>query len=265
MSDNEAQPTSSPLSSDASQPARYYLMKAEPDTRMEKGKDVKFSVDDFEEAKTTAWEGVRNYSARNTMQGMKVNEKVLFYHSNTKVPGIAGFAEVCREAYPDHTAWDKDHPYYDAKSDSSSPRWFMVDLRFIERAPHFVSLVLLKQLAGLSDPPSELSYLTADDLKAIKGMELLSKSRLSVQKVEAAAWEAVNKIARNGYAGFQVGKAKATKTKGRAKTKGDEDEEEDERPNDDATAEGGSKTKRKASADTKADDGERRRSKRVKK
>lgn len=76
-------------------------MKAEPNSRIVKEKDVKFSVDDFDSVKTTPWEGVRNAEARNLMKEMKVGDKVLFYHSNCKTPGIAGFAEVSKEAYPD--------------------------------------------------------------------------------------------------------------------------------------------------------------------
>lgn len=88
-------------------------MKAEPDSRIVKGKDVKFSVDDFETARTTPWEGVRNFEARNLMKEMSIGDKILFYHSNCKSPGIAGFAEVSKEAYPDYTAWDSSHPYFD--------------------------------------------------------------------------------------------------------------------------------------------------------
>ncbi|KAK7696145.1 hypothetical protein QCA50_000796 [Cerrena zonata] len=78
---------------------KHWLMKAEPDSRIVKGKDVKFSVDDFEAAGTTPWEGVRNAEARNIMKSMHVGDKVLFYHSNCKNPGIAAFAEagsICR-------------------------------------------------------------------------------------------------------------------------------------------------------------------------
>lgn len=80
---------------------KHWLMKAEPDSRIVKGKDVKFSVDDFEAMKTTPWEGVRNAEARNLMKEMRVGDRVLFYHSNCKNPGIAAFAEVSKEAYPD--------------------------------------------------------------------------------------------------------------------------------------------------------------------
>jgi predicted RNA-binding protein with PUA-like domain len=84
---------------------KYWLMKAEPDSRIVKGKDVKFSVDDFEAARTTSWEGVRNFEARNLMKEMSIGDKILFYHSNCKNPGIAGFAEVSKEAYPDCMSW----------------------------------------------------------------------------------------------------------------------------------------------------------------
>jgi predicted RNA-binding protein with PUA-like domain len=81
--------------------AKFWLMKAEPNSRIVKGRDVKFSVDDFEAAGTTPWEGVRNPEARNLMKEMQVGDKVLFYHSSCNIPGIAGFAEVTKEAYPD--------------------------------------------------------------------------------------------------------------------------------------------------------------------
>ncbi|GJJ07051.1 hypothetical protein Clacol_001250 [Clathrus columnatus] len=193
----------------------YYLMKAEPDSRVVKGKDVKFSVDDFEQVKVTAWEGVRNYQARNFMQKMKV----LFYHSNTKIPGIAGFAEVAKEAYPDQTAWDKNHPYYDEKSKADSPRWYMVDVRFVSRAVNFVPLALLRYLSTLIDPPAEMAYLTEDDLKAIKNMPLLNRGRLSVQQINKGAWDTISKIATNGFEGLE--NYGLTSTNPKRKRKGD--------------------------------------------
>lgn len=37
----------------------YWLMKAEPQSRVEKGKDVKFSIDDLKEAKEPeGWDGI---------------------------------------------------------------------------------------------------------------------------------------------------------------------------------------------------------------
>ena len=84
---------------------RHWLMKSEPD---------EYSIDDLKRDGTTPWEGVRNYQARNFMRdSMAVGDRVLFYHSSCKVPGVAGIAEVTRAAYPDPTARDSAHPAYD--------------------------------------------------------------------------------------------------------------------------------------------------------
>ncbi|PPQ69899.1 hypothetical protein CVT26_014162 [Gymnopilus dilepis] len=194
----------------------YWLLKAEPDSRIVKGKDVKFSVEDFERVKTSPWEGVRNYEARNLMKEMREGDKALFYHSNCKNPGIAGFAHVSKEAYPDYTAWDSSHPYYDPKSDEKNPKWFMVDLTFDSRAQHFVPLALLKKIADSSPSsiPHEVSYLGEEGAKAIKGMDLVTRGRLSVQRVEKGAWLAINQLAEKG--GWEEVDLKPTK-KGKAK------------------------------------------------
>ncbi|PPQ94808.1 hypothetical protein CVT25_007445 [Psilocybe cyanescens] len=194
--------------------ARYWLLKAEPDTRIVKGKDVKFSVDDFEHVKTSPWEGVRNYEARNLMKEMKEGDKALFYHSNCKVPGIAAFAQVSKEAYPDFTAWDSSHPYYDPKSDPKEPKWFMVDLTFTSRAPHFVPLALLRKISDLAPSPQgipdEIAYIGEAGVASIKtvdervrrvdliDMDLVTRGRLSVQRVDEGAWKAINELAKNG-------------------------------------------------------------------
>ncbi|EJD36946.1 DUF55-domain-containing protein [Auricularia subglabra TFB-10046 SS5] len=195
-------------------------MKAEPDSRVVKGKDVKFSVDDFEKAGTTAWEGVRSYEARNIMRDkMKVGDKVLFYHSNCKMPGVAALAEVAKEAYPDHTAWDPSHPYYDAKSDKDNARWFMVDVRFVRRLEHFVPLAVLK---GVGNGSGAVEYLREDHVGAIKGMALINKGRLSVQPVSGLAYEAIVMMGDKG--GYETA-ATGTRSK---KRKVEEDGEEEE-------------------------------------
>ncbi|KZV75082.1 DUF55-domain-containing protein [Peniophora sp. CONT] len=196
--------------------ANYWLMKAEPGSRIVKGKDVKFSIDDFEEARTTAWEGVRNHQAKNYMKSMYVGDKVLFYHSNCKEPGIAGFAHVVKEAYPDYTAWDHEHPYYDQKTDKDKPTWFMVDLAFDTRCMHFVPLALLRGIAAGNE---SVDYLSEEDAKAVKEMELVGRGRLSVQRVEEDAYEAIRRLAEKG--GWDVEKPKA---KGKSK-KADEGDE----------------------------------------
>jgi predicted RNA-binding protein with PUA-like domain len=119
-----------------------WLVKSDPDT---------FSVDDLEKAakKTTSWDGVRNFQARNYLRAMKKGEKVLFYHSNAEPPGVVAVVEVAREAYP-----EKD------------PLWSAVDLKLVKRLERTVSIDELRAV------------------KALEGLLILRKgSRLSVTPV----------------------------------------------------------------------------------
>lgn len=72
---------------------------------------------------------------------------MLFYHSSCKVPGIVGIAEIAREAYPDHTAFDAGDKHYDANSDPENPRWLMVDIKLIRKLNRNISLTELRQHA----------------------------------------------------------------------------------------------------------------------
>ncbi|KAH7916802.1 PUA-like domain-containing protein [Hygrophoropsis aurantiaca] len=200
---------------------KYWLMKAEPDTRIVKGKDVKFSVDDFESIRTTPWEGVRNFEARNLMKEMVVGDKVLFYHSNCKNPGIAGFAKVAKEAYPDYTAWDSSHPYFDPKTKQDDPKWFMIDATFIARAKYFVPLALLRHIADSSnvEPPDEIGYIGVDGVQSIKAMPLVARGRLSVQRVDEDSWNVIQTLAEmGGWDDLTLGKKSTTKRKSTTKT-----------------------------------------------
>ncbi|KZT34296.1 DUF55-domain-containing protein [Sistotremastrum suecicum HHB10207 ss-3] len=187
--------------------ANFWLMKAEPDSRIVKGKDVKFSVDDFEACGETAWEGVRNFEARNIMRDrMKIGDKVLFYHSNTKVPGVAGLAEISKEAYADYTAWDDQTTCQGRllkhrllqKTDQANPKWFMVSVRFQKRLPHLVPLHLLKFIKDQKKLPDVLQYLDDDARAAISEMQLLNRGRLSVQSVTEGAYNAVAILGEKG-------------------------------------------------------------------
>ena len=121
----------------------YWLMKTEPDV---------FSIDDLKEQKTSPWEGVRNYQARNFMRDeMKKGDMVLIYHSNAKPPGVVGIATVSKESYPDYFAWDKKSKYFDAKCDPENPRWFMVDVKFKKKFKNLISLSDLKEYKQLND------------------------------------------------------------------------------------------------------------------
>ncbi|XP_008565355.1 PREDICTED: thymocyte nuclear protein 1 isoform X2 [Galeopterus variegatus] len=74
----------------------HWLMKSEPESRLEKGVDVKFGIEDLkaQPKQTACWDGVRNYQARNYLRAMKLEEEAFFYHSNCKEPGIAGLMKV---------------------------------------------------------------------------------------------------------------------------------------------------------------------------
>jgi predicted RNA-binding protein with PUA-like domain len=151
--------------------ARYWLMKSEP---------TAFSIQDLQKAprRTTCWDGVRNYQARNFMRAMHVGDGVLFYHSNADPPAIVGIAEVVREAYPDHTAFDRQDVHFDSKSTPEKPLWDMVDVRLVRVFSRPISLEQLRRDTHL------------------KHMELLRKgSRLSVQPVRPEEWMRILSIA----------------------------------------------------------------------
>lgn len=150
---------------------QYWLMKSEPDV---------YSIEDLERDCSTCWEGVRNYKARNNMQSMAVGDEVLYYHSNAKPPGVVGIARVCREAYPDHFAFDPQHKYHDPKSDPEKPRWYMVDIEFVARVDDVDAPVSLHEIK--------------DDPK-LADMELVRYGRLSVQSVKKAEFDHVKKLA----------------------------------------------------------------------
>ena len=122
---------------------QYWLIKSEPDA---------YSIDDLKKEGSGCWDGVRNYQARNFMRdSMQIGDKVLFYHSNAKPPGVAGIAEVNSKPYPDHTALDPDSPYFSKKSTEENPIWMMVDMKFIKKFPKFISLEAIRSIPGCED------------------------------------------------------------------------------------------------------------------
>ena len=152
---------------------QHWLLKSEPNC---------FSIDDLaaEKNKTTCWDGVRNYQARNFMRDdMKVGDTVFFYHSNAKPPGIAGVARVVNAGYPDFTAFDPSNKHFDPKSKQESPTWMMVDIKLVQK---FKRLIPLEELKSI---------------KSLAGMVLLQKgSRLSVQPVSKKHFEVILKLAK---------------------------------------------------------------------
>jgi predicted RNA-binding protein with PUA-like domain len=143
---------------------QYWLMKSEPDEA---------SIDDLAHApqRSLPWTGVRNYQARNFMRDtMKIGDGVLFYHSSCPEPGIAGLAEVASAPYPDPTQFDPKSPYYDLKSAHETPRWLLVDVRFVKKSA-LVPLAALREHDELAD------------------MRVLARgNRLSITPVTRAEW-----------------------------------------------------------------------------
>lgn len=154
---------------------QYWLLKAEPETRLENGVDVRFSIDDLA-AKTTPepWDGIRNYAARNNLRAMKKGDMAFFYHSNCKEPGIVGIMEIVQEHSPDLSAHDPKAPYYDPKSKQSDPKWSVVHVEFRRKFKVPITLKELREM-GTAGP--------------LENMQLLKQSRLSVSRVRAEEWE----------------------------------------------------------------------------
>jgi len=144
---------------------RYWLMKSEPDT---------FSLDHLAAMpqRTTMWDGVRNYQARNMLRDdMQRGDLAFFYHSNCAEPGIVGIVEVVRAGYPDPSAFDPESPYFDPKSDPGQPRWYVVDVRLKQRLKRTITLGELKAAPELAS------------------MALVRRgNRLSVLPVTATEW-----------------------------------------------------------------------------
>jgi predicted RNA-binding protein with PUA-like domain len=151
----------------------FWLVKSEPDC---------FSIHDLAKCprQTTFWSGVRNYQARNFMRDqMKLGDGVLFYHSGGDPPAVAGIAQIVREAYPDHTAWDERDDHFDPKASPENPTWQMVDIQLQEI---FASPIALENLRKVP---------------ALKAMELLRRgSRLSVQPVRPREFEVIVELGR---------------------------------------------------------------------
>jgi len=146
---------------------RYWLMKCEP---------AAYTIDDLKRDRTTSWEGVRNYQARNFMRDdMKVGDRAFFYHSNCDEPGIVGIVEVSSPAHPDETQFDRKSSYYDPASSRDNPRWANVEFKFLRKTP----LVTLDELRKH---------------KPLVSMRVLQRgNRLSITPVEPKEWEFIVK------------------------------------------------------------------------
>jgi predicted RNA-binding protein with PUA-like domain len=114
----------------------HWIVKSEP---------AVYSIDDLKRDGSTHWDGVRNFQARNFMRDrMRLDDLVLFYHSNSSPPEVVGLARVSREGYPDHTAYDPHDLHFDPKATPENPIWSMVEITFVEKFEHAISLAQLR-------------------------------------------------------------------------------------------------------------------------
>ena len=145
-------------------------MKTEPET---------FSIDDLVRLGREPWTGVRSHFAKLHMRAMTVGDPVLFYHSSTEPPGVAGLARISQTGVVDETQFDPDSPYYDPKSKREAPTWDCVEVELVEKLPRYVSLGEIRARPEL-----------ADMLLLRRGM------RLSVQPVTQAEYERIVAMSR---------------------------------------------------------------------
>jgi predicted RNA-binding protein with PUA-like domain len=147
---------------------QYWLLKSEPST---------FGIDDLLQAprQTTAWEGVRNFQARNYLRdGMAKGDQAFFYHSSCDVPGVAGIVTIMRAGYPDGAAFDPDSEYYDPQGSASNPTWYAVDVKLKEKFEPAITLDSLRQ----------------HSTRELKDLLILRRgNRLSVTPVTKSEWD----------------------------------------------------------------------------
>jgi predicted RNA-binding protein with PUA-like domain len=123
---------------------KHWLVKSEPEA---------YSFAQFQKDKTTAWTGVRNFTARINLRTMAVGDEVFFYHSVSD-KAVVGTATVSKTAYPDPTV-----------APDEKAEWVCVDLKAGKAFPKPVTLETIKAN------------------RAFKEMLLVKQSRLSVSPV----------------------------------------------------------------------------------
>lgn len=150
----------------------YWLLKSEPET---------FGIQHLKKAprQRSAWDGVRNFQARNYLREMQAGDLGFFYHSSCPQPGIAGIVKITREAFPDPSAFDPKHAYYDPDSDPQKPKWYAVEVQ-LEKS--------LDRVVGLDE-------LRAHADAELKDMIILRRgNRLSVTPVTTREWRFINSM-----------------------------------------------------------------------
>ena len=134
---------------------KFWLLKSEPSA---------WSWSNQVKEKTTMWDGVRNYQARNNLIKMKKGDLCFFYHSVSE-KSIVGIVEVVKESYPDPT--------------DNSGKFVVVDVKTKSKIKQAISLEIIKKTAGLENIP------------------LLKQSRLSVMPISKKEWDIIIKLSLN--------------------------------------------------------------------
>lgn len=149
---------------------RFWLMKNEPD---EYSIDHALSAPDA----TIAWNGVRNYQARNLMRDdIQVGDGVLYWHSSCAEPGIYGIARIAGNLRVDPSQFDPADPYYDPKSSPDKPSWLTLDVQALRKTRPLL-------IAELREQP------------ALAHMRVLQKgNRLSITPVSAEEWQVIEAL-----------------------------------------------------------------------
>lgn len=127
----------------------YWMVKQEPE---------KYSFDDLIADGKTDWTGVRNFQARNNLREMRLEDKILFYHSVSE-KSVVGKAEISREAFQDLT--------------DETGKWIAVEMKPLEKFTKAVTL---------------------DEIKAdenLQNIALLKQSRLSVMPLTEKEFETI--------------------------------------------------------------------------
>lgn len=149
----------------------YWLMKSEPDV---------FGINDLRLAQKAPWDGIRNYQVRNMLRDQfQVGDLAFFYHSSCKEPGIVGIMRIVSTAYPDVTALEPTHPYYDPKATADKLPWLSVDVELVTQFAQPISLTLLRE-----------------HQTPLENLLVLKKgNRLSITPVSSEHWQYILKLA----------------------------------------------------------------------
>ncbi len=135
-------------------------MKSEPNV---------YGIEHLERDRTTIWDGVRNYQARNFLKSMQVGDRAFFYHSNTNPPGIVGLMQIVAAQVIDPSQFDPHGDYYDPKSTPANPRWHTVTVEFVRTFDNAIVLATLRE------------RFTPEDLLTLKQGNRLSVMPITLQ------------------------------------------------------------------------------------